>query len=644
MTDDQREARQELLDAGVSVGPAPRPAPRPAPLDSLIASARRLTQHTMAARAGGSSSTGQKTWQDDAWDMFDLVGELHFLAVTLAARMSQARLYVGRLGADPTVAPDPVDDADLNAVLESIGATAGQRAQLIQRLAVNLFVPGEGWLVGIPRYLIPPTLLIGTSLSVRDVPPLEPPPGVPPGTLRIEDLEWRMLSVREVTASSGGGEVQLRLGEGQEEILRVDPNLVVMIRVWRPHSKLWWEADSPVRASLPVLRELVGLTMHVSAEVDSRLAGAGLLIIPQSAKRALLLAAGLPEDSESDPFTESLIEAMVAPISDRASASAVVPLVIGVPDEAVEKFKFLDFSKPIDQFAGERRDEAIRRLALGLDAPPELLLGTGSMNHWGAWLVLEDVVTTHLEPPLALICDALTTQFLWPVMQESGFDPATLHDYVIWYDVSDLVIRPNRSSDAMALHDKKVISDAALRNAAGFDETDAPPRLPQEVELALAIVRQNPGLLSTLSLSDLVEQIRAVLTGQPAPASAAPAQTPPADGAPAAPAAPDAPGTSVPTGPPATEAAPAQIPASQAAGGAPPTLSFPVFVDDLPGRVMEAGAASAQPTSGGLLPDTAVINVYPAVDQTPTAPLGVSTEQLLAWGRAGGRRAREGRP
>src|SRR5699024_3375465 len=163
--------------------------------------------------------------------------------------------------------------------------------------------------------------------------------------------------------------------------------------------------------------------------------GAGMLLVPQSAQRALKSAAGYDETDETDLLTESLMEAMMTPISDRSSASAVVPLVVTVPDEAVDKFQHISFASPLDDEARELRDEAIRRLALGQDAPPELLLGTGGMNHWGAWLVREDVVTTHLEPTLALISDALTTQYLWPVIDQTmDMDEVERESYVIWYD------------------------------------------------------------------------------------------------------------------------------------------------------------------------------------------------------------------
>lgn len=519
--------------------------PGPRPLDSFTASARRITGQQMTRRGWGQA----QSWQEDAWEMFDLIGELRFLATTLAARMGRARLFVGKLPDDPTEEPVPLEDDSISSVINSIGGTPSARGQLITRLGVNLFVAGDGWLVGIPRDMLPESLrlmperdetadvtagrlMIRTAIpspastttptptaatSGTMAPPVDDPAASPDllASLSVEDLEWRMLSVSEVVLT-GSGEVQLKLGSGPDEILSCRPEDIFLIRVWRSHPRRWWEADSPTRSSLPVMRQLVGLTMRTGAEIDSRLAGAGILVMPTSAARALKVAMGLPEDSEEDPFTEALIEAMITPIRDRSSASAVVPLVATIPDEAAELVRHLTFASPLDEHAAERVEEALRRIALGLDAPPETLLGTSSMNHWGAWLVQDDVVSTHLEPPLALICDALTTQYLWPVLLEQGMNPAQVREHVIWYDVSHLVVRPTASADALTLHDRGVISDAAVRSATGFDDADAPmgegeKSLPIEVVMALDLVAKSPTLMSTPGLPKVVAQLRAVL-------------------------------------------------------------------------------------------------------------------------------------
>ena len=118
-----------------------------------------------------------------------------------------------------------------------------------------------------------------------------------------------------------------------------------------------------------MLRELVGLTMHISAQVDSRLAGAGLLVVPASAQRSLAIAADEDPDAaaadSADQFTEALMDAMLTPIGDRANASALVPLVVTVPDESTGLFNYMSFASPLDSEARSLRDEAIRLLRAG---------------------------------------------------------------------------------------------------------------------------------------------------------------------------------------------------------------------------------------------------------------------------------------
>lgn len=482
---------------------------KPRPLASLVASARRLTsvdlnKHNEANRnrRGGKASPLFTTqpWQEQAWDMFDLVGEERFMATTLAGRMSKARLYVGKLDEeDLTDTPSKIEDPAINKVLQVVGGTPAGRSQIIERLGTNLFVAGEGWLVGIPDHFYDEedTDSEGKSLSELGIP--------------IDKFQWRMLSTSEVSVGTDK-KVMLKLDQDFE--LEVAPDEVYMVRVWRPHPRWWWEADSSTRSSLSTLKELVGLTLHISAQVESRLAGAGLLVVPQGAQAALQRASGLGDDVSvmNDEFTEALITAMMTPIEDRASAAAVVPLVVTVPDELVSSFNYLSFSSPLDASARSLRDDSIRRLALGQDAPPELLLGTAGMNHWGGWLVQEDVVATHLEPPLSLICDALTTQYLWPVLE--GMKVPDYKQYVIWYDVSHLVVRPNKMNEAMTLHGKGLISDEKMRQEAGYSEDDAPRSDSPVRDMLLDMVRSNPGMLRSRGLGDMEKVLTKIVKGE----------------------------------------------------------------------------------------------------------------------------------
>ena len=448
---------------------------------SIVAAAQRLTTAKIDRHTVETAS-----WQSDAWRMLDQVGEFRFLATTIAERMSRARLYVGKRATDPTKAPEPVEDGIPAQVVESLGSSEVERAKLIERMGVNLFVAGDTYLVGIDE-----TVDVSDDLDELD-------------NDALNQLTWYALSVDEISQRSAE-EVKIQLPD-DEVVGRADE--FVIVKIHRPHPRDAREPDSPARAALPILRELVLLTMHVEAQAESRLAGAGVLVIPESMRRQM--KAANPTDDDSDPLLDALMDAMETPISDRDSASAVVPLILTANDDAVDNIKHVSFATPFDDNAESLREESIRRLALSLDAPPEILLGQGSMNHWGAWLVREDVVETHLEPPLALICDALTNEILHPVLRSAGFDD--YRDYVIWFDTRHMVQRPNRLNDAINLHEAGVISGAALRDAGDFADDDAPTESP--ADLALKLVGRAPSLLDTIGLPELVRQISEITGGQ----------------------------------------------------------------------------------------------------------------------------------
>lgn len=494
---------------------------KPKPLRSITAAASRLTSRTIKKYAKRSANGRQA----EAWEMFDLVGEEHFLATTLSRRMSQANLFVGRIpDDDDTGEPVPVEPGSEADVLDMFGKNQVQRAQMIARAGVGLFVPGEAYFVGVPNYLSETPA--DTSAEAQVTRLVQTPDGriEPDGALYgpdgesidLKDLDWYALSNDEVSWDNSGA-VTLTIGDHR---ITTSPDSVFLIRAWSAHPRKFVDPDSPTLAALPILRELAGLTEHVSAQIDSRLAGAGMFAISKTIKDAM--SSGMGDENE-DAFMDALMEAMITPISDRSNASAFVPFLVTVPDDGsgravADYFHFQKFDSALDGEARELREEAIRRLALSLDTPPEILLGVGSMNHWGAWLVREDVIVTHVEPPLALICDALTREFLWPVLQAGGMDQEEAEKHVLWYSVQHLVTRPNKTDDAKDLHERGVISDAALRAATGFSDEDAPPvrtetEIDPAVALALDLVTKAPTLLATPGLPAIVAQIQAVLDG-----------------------------------------------------------------------------------------------------------------------------------
>jgi len=437
-------------------------------------------------------ATVHEAWQQEAIELYSQVGELRYVANAQANAASRADLFVGRWE-DGVHEPVKVDPGVIDEIWHQFGGGPLARAQLVRRLFLQLYVPGDGYIVGLPP-------------GVIDDAPMTP--GIT-DRVRLLDLSWHVMSALEVKATDD--EVMIDLGDKPR---RVPRDRVVLVRAWNPNPFRWWQADSPVRSNLPVLRELVGLTKHVSATIDSRLAGAGMLLIGDSFS---LLAGQSPDpddDPQADPIMAALMEAMLTAIRDRDSASAIMPIVLQGPDEAIDKVKHLTFSTPFDASTKDLREEAIRRLALGLDSPPEVLLGLGQSNHWNAWIIQDETIRTHIDPVLALICEALTHDFLWPMLEQAGIRDAT--DYAVWWDTSALTQRSDRSQEAVLLYDRGELSGEALRREAGFEEDDQPvEERDPAVQMALRLVQQAPSLVGDPGLPEIVAQIRAVMDGVP---------------------------------------------------------------------------------------------------------------------------------
>lgn len=450
-----------------------RPVETP-PEPTLIASAARISRENYRVRPS------QHDWQSLAWGFFDTVGELRYAAGWIGAAMSRVTLTVQqRTG----ISYEPVTDGPAVEALDQLfGGPTGQ-SQMLDVLGIHLTVPGESFVIG------------------------EPQGGDKPD-------QWFVASTQELAFSTGG---LWRYTEGDGRMRELHPDTLV-IRIWRPHPRLAWLADSAVRACLPVLRELEQLSKHVAANIDSRLAGAGLLLLPS--EMTFNTPGGTPEvivdEPDQDPFLRALTEAMITPIEDRSSAAAVVPVIVKAPGSVLDSAKLITFSTPFDEQTRVLREEAIRRLALGMDMPPEVLLGQAQATHWTAWQIEESALKMHIEPLAALTCAGFSQQFLWPALESMGVENA--HDYRIHFDTSELRIRPNHANEAVQLYDRLELSGSALRRETGFDEGDAP----KVDELRLMLARKaSLGVTNTDMTQGAWDALGLGITPQPSEAGGA---------------------------------------------------------------------------------------------------------------------------
>jgi hypothetical protein len=374
-------------------------------------------------------------WQGEAWRHYDNCGELRYASNWQANVLSRATLHAAKRTPEGILASK--EGPAVDAMVDLFDGPDGQ-SQMLSAIGLHLFVAGECYLVG------------------RKPDPTRSERGA-------EDI-WEIVGTEEM--KHRGRRWSIDYGDGKPPLELGDD--AVILRIWRPHPRKRIEADSPVRAVIGILSELEYLSRHIMAQITSRLAGAGLLMLPSSISFPTPPAgSNLPEGANSaDIFMATLGESMMTPIKDPGDPSAIVPIVVTAADDAIDKTKHITFWSELNGTAIEMRTEAIRRLALGLDMPPEVLLGTANLNHWGAWQMDESSIKAHTEPLLELITNALTIGYLQPITE----DP----DDVVAYDTSALRLRPNRSKEAVELYDRGELDGEALRRETGFSEDDAP--------------------------------------------------------------------------------------------------------------------------------------------------------------------------
>lgn len=282
-------------------------------------------------------------WQKEAWDLRDEIGELRFIADRQARACSITRMYIGRKEAHDSE-PAPIDDdtSAASALGHILFGNTAAVEQTVKRAAQHLICNGETMLV----------------VEGKD-----------------DQIEWSACSTQEVSGQPG----EWKIYDGTAT-RHLEPDAIV-IRCWNPHPWQRSHPDAPVRAVLPVLRELKALTQYAAAQIDSRLAGAGMLLLPEGIESMSAQDPTIP-DEERKTFDQELIEYFMTPLKDRSSVASVVPFLSTLPAELIEKIQHITFWSELDQHVPAMRDEAIRRIGLGMDSDPALLLGAATSNHW----------------------------------------------------------------------------------------------------------------------------------------------------------------------------------------------------------------------------------------------------------------------
>jgi hypothetical protein len=421
---------------------------------SLVASAVRI--RNLEGRAWQSYRFGDDSWQIEAWRLYDIIGELRFVANWIGSACSRVRIYVAEVDDNGRVQKE-VTKKKVAGLADSLFGGPSSKAEAIRMLGINLTVAGDAYVVG----------RSGSADQYED------------------SDQWFVLSCSELKKYARTGVVEMTTRDGKPE--RLDPEKDMIIRVWTPHPRRALWADSPTRAAMPMLWEIERLTRYVFAQIDSRLVSAGLLFIAKETS--------FPDEDADIPGAEGLTALLLRTASSslkgEGTAAGVVPTIVESPTEALGKAQLIQFTSELSQQARELRDEALRRFALAMDIDPSILSGAGEANHWGAWQIMEGQIKIHIEPLMNRICEAMTTAYLQPALTNMGENPDR---YIFWYDTAPLTVRPERLKETREMYDAGLVSKAAVLLAGDYKITDAPETEEDLLRFTRELMLRDPNL------------------------------------------------------------------------------------------------------------------------------------------------------
>lgn len=498
--------------------------------DTLTAAGAQVAPHRR--RVGPKAPTGSRqdgVTDDELWEFYDTMPSPNWFVRFVSNQMALVRFYAAKVDPD---SPDPVmlgeendrgeriysdDEQKAQSAVKQIRSRSGDVSSLIRPLVENLTVPGQLYMVAVPRDEVEHV----DPDSGESVLPTEVPPDVAEAAPQPDDVLWfEIASTSEVRIKPRTVNGQNIMGVERSEAegskwKQMSPHAAAFA-IWNRHPKHSALVESPFRAACATLRRLRKLEWLIDAAIESRLLGRGIWLVPAG------VSPEIPEWMETnngETYWDKLLDEMAATIDDRGMAAAAVPIVVEVPEAAIEKFTHVEFPLTIEAFFESLQSRFRDDLAEAWNVPTSQLTEDGiqDLNHWSQWAEQESTIRTTWRPMSEIIASAWTELILHPALRDAGVKD--WHTYVVWYDLEALTARPTRVDDASAAWDRHLISDEVFLEASGFHGSDVPE--PDELatrvlfELLAADPSTAPVLLDHLGHHDLAEQIR---DSRPAPA------------------------------------------------------------------------------------------------------------------------------
>lgn len=378
------------------------------------------------------------------------------------------RIYVAEVDEVGRIGKEVEDDDEIEAISDTLFGGPAAKAEALRAMGIALTIAGECFLVGRSK-----------ASDGRD--------------------RWYVVAPSDLKRQ--GGTIMLRMSRIANSWVALNASNDIVIRLWTPHPRYMDCADSPTRAATSILIELERLTAYVFSQIDSRLAGAGILPIPAGLS---FPRPGSDIPGNANDLMSALTEAAQASLTGEGSAAGIVPILVEMPLEALQAMpdKPITFESVMSEHARELRDEALERLATALDMPKEMIQGTGETNHFNAWHIEESAVKIHIEPLMNRICDGLTQAYLAPALKLLKKDPDR---YAFWFDTAPLTVRPNRLQDTLNLYERGIVSAEAVRRAGSYSEAvDKPKQEEDNIRFIKELLLRDPTLFQSVPIREAI--------------------------------------------------------------------------------------------------------------------------------------------
>lgn len=437
-----------------------------------------------AATAANDDRYARKAepWQAEAYRFFRDIGELNYVLKIKAKTLAKGRLTIVEKDANGEIVDQETDENG-----EEIPSEGMKKAMRVLHAWRG---PDGNYKTLMYTWLLHKEIA-GESILVAD-----------PADETKEDSGalWEFLSVLEVVADPNDKDRYIRkktaahrarlsvADDGSGTINDYNPDYMT-----RYHERDLAHSGDPtsvVRSNATVCREIMLLDQLKEVLIKSRLS-AGVILVPDEVSLPSSNAdEGVEDETTASTWLELFVKHVSAPIEDRGSMASLAPLIVQCPAELIEKWRLLSLAdQTLDLVAIQTaRNDALGRLAAGLDAPKERMEGLGESTHWNAAAIDIDEVRKHVIPAGDTFAEWSTVRYLQRnliAFEEMSEDDAVRFEFA--YDGSDILSRMDAAASADALYEDDLIDGDTRVEAHGYDPEKVRP---SETEIAKKIIRR----------------------------------------------------------------------------------------------------------------------------------------------------------